>query len=151
MSQRVSLKSVGIRRVLDVLRTANEPLHGDAIADRAFISRRTFCNCYYKVLLDAKEIHVAQWLRNVSGPYIPLYAIGSGPSVPKPRKLSNAEISRRWKDKTGYDEMRKAQARLVRPVDTTLAALLGIPSKGKHFKNTTNGAAGAGKEQEATQ
>lgn len=137
MSQRVSLKSAGILRILDVLRTAAEPLHGDTIADRAFVSRRTFSNCYYKVLLDAKEIHVSQWVRNVRGPYMPLYSIGPGPSAPKPEPISDAEVSRRWKERSGYNEMRKARLRLARPVDATLAALLGIPSKGRHFKNTT--------------
>ena len=135
--QAVSLNSVGIRRCLDVLRTATEPLHGDTIADRAFISRRTFCNSYYKVLLDAKQIHVAQWLRNVSGPYIPLYSAGPGPSVQKPKALTDAKVSKRWKEKTGYEVMRKAQRRLARPADTALTALLGIASKGKHFKNNT--------------
>lgn len=147
MTHRVSLNSVGIRRCLDVLRVATEPLHGDTIADRAFIGRRTFCNGYYRVLLDAKEIHVAQWLRNVSGPYIPLYSVGPGPSVQKPKRLTDAQVSRRWKERTGYDAMRNAQRRLARPADSALTALLGIASKGKHFKNTTKGATGAGKEQ----
>lgn len=143
MTHRVSLNSVGIRRCLDVLRVATEPLHGDTIADRAFIGRRTFCNGYYRVLLDAKQIHVAQWLRNVSGPYIPLYSIGPGPSVQKPKALTDAQVARRWKERTGYEAMRKAQRRVARPTDTALAALMGIPSKGKHFKNTNTPAAPA--------
>ena len=134
---RVSIKSVGIRRCLEVLRAATEPLHGDTIADRAFISRRTFCNSYYRVLLDAKLIHVGEWLRNTRGPYIPLYSIGPGPDAPRPVPLTDAEVSRRWKARTGYGEACKAQRRMVRPADPVLAALLGIPSKGKHFKNTT--------------
>ena len=146
MTQRVSLKSVGIQRCLDALRTATEPLHGDTIADRAFIGRRTFCNSYYRVLLDAKEIHVAQWVRNIRGPYIPLYSIGPGPSVQKPKALTDAQVARKWKERTGYEAMRKAQRRAVRPADTALAALMGIPSKGKHFKEHHNKAGIAGRK-----
>jgi len=113
-TRKVSTQSQGVLRVLAVLRVAREPMHGDTIADRAYISRRTFSNSYYRVLLDAKLIHVAEWLRNVRGPYIPLYAYGKGPSVPKPQPKTNAEVSRNWKERTGYHEMRKAKTRLMR-------------------------------------
>jgi hypothetical protein len=130
----VSFDSLGMSRVRATLSKARAPIDAETIAERAHIGVRTFTGTYQQLLLPAGLIHIADWRRNVRGPAIPLFAAGTGVTPPKPGALSDAEVSRRWKERTGYNELRNLNRKLVRPVDPILAALMGLPSRGRHFK-----------------
>lgn len=145
--KRVSLDSPGMRRIRETLRYARAPLDGETIAKRAYVGVRTFTNSYQQQLLEAELIHIAGWRRNVRGPFIPLFAFGPGEPAPKPPKLTEAEVCKRWKERTGYDELRKLNRKLMRPTDALLAALMGLPSRGRHFKEHHNRAGHAPAER----
>ena len=83
------------------------------------------------MLLRAELIHVAAWRHNTRGPFVPLYMAGPGKEAPKPEKIDQLARARKWKERTGYNEFRKAQRRLARPRDTALAALLNIKTNNK--------------------
>lgn len=134
--KRVSLDSPGMLRIRKVISHAREPLDGEEIARRAHVGVRTFSASYQQILLDEGLMHIADYRRNTRGPFIPLFAHGPlvGEPAKKPAKLTEAEICKRWKEKTGYDERRKLDRKLIRPVDPVFAALMGLPSRGRHFK-----------------
>lgn len=138
--KRVSLDSPGMLRIRNVISHAREPLDGEEIAKRAHVGVRTFSASYQQILLDEGLMHIADYRRNTRGPFIPLFAFGPliGKPAEKPKKLTEAEICKRWKEKTGYDELRKLNRKLVRPPDGLFAALMGLPARGKHFKDHHN-------------
>lgn len=138
--KRVSLNSPSMTRIRAALARAREPIDGKTLSARAFVGERTFSASYQQLLISAGLMHVAEYRRNVIGPPIPLFAHGPlvGDPPVKPERFSDAEVCRRWKEKTGYDERRKLDRKLVRPVDPILAALMGLPSRGRHFKEHHN-------------
>lgn len=141
----VSTDSPGMRRVLQVIRKAAEPIDGRAIAEAAHISFKTFANTYRHLLIRADMIHVAGWRNNWRGPFVPLYLAGPAVAIAvPPPKVDHKIATRAWKERTGYYEAEKAKRRLSRPPDPALAALLGLSPR--YAKTTTKGAAGAGKE-----
>lgn len=136
--KRVSLDSPAMRRIKETLSHARKPLDGETIARRSYVGVRTFGNGYQQLLIEAGLIHVAEWRRSARGPFTPLFSFGPGEPAPKPPRLTDAEVSKRWKEKTGYDELRKLGRQLARPHDRMLAALMGVPSRGRHFKEHHN-------------
>lgn len=135
--KRVSLDSPAMTRIRAVLAQARGPLNAATIAQRAHVGERTFTASYQQVLQRAGMMHVAAWERSARGPYTPLFSRGAGEAPPKPQPISNAEGCRRWKEKTGYDDLRILNRALTRPRDPLLAALLGLPSRGRHAKAGT--------------
>ena len=127
----VSTDSPGMRRIVEAVSGSVEPLDGHQIAARAHVAFNTFQNQYRHMLLSAGLIHVAGWKHNTRGPFVPVYGVGpSAKTTPvKPQKIDHRARSRNWKDRTGYNEARKAHRRLARPPDMALAALLGLPSR----------------------
>lgn len=136
-----------MRRIRETLRYARAPLDGETIASRAYVGVRTFTNSYQQLLIEAGLIHIAAWRRSARGPFTPLFSFGPGEQAKKPPRLTDAEVSKRWKEKTGYDELRKLNRKLMRPADAMLAALMGLPARGKHFKEHHNKAGIAGRKE----
>lgn len=136
--KRVSLESPGMRRIRNVISHAREPIDAEEIAKRAHVGIRTFSASYQQILIAEDVMHVAAWRRNVRGPFIPLFAYGPGKPAKKPERLTEAQICKAWKERTGYDERRKLDRKLARPVDPIFAALMGLPSRGRHFKEHHN-------------
>lgn len=134
----VSTDSPGMRRVLQVIRKAAEPIDGRAIAEAAHISFKTFANTYRHLLIRADLIHVAGWRNNWRGPFVPLYLAGPAVAIAvPPPKVDHKIATRAWKERTGYYEAEKAKRRLARPPDPALAAMLGLtPRYGKTYTNT---------------
>ena len=150
-SKPVSLDSPGMRRIREVLRFARLPMSGEEIAKRAHVGVRTFGNSYQQQLLASGLIHISGWRRSARGPYTPLFSFGPGEPAPKPQRLTDAEICKRWKEKTGYDELRKLNRKLMRPTDALLAAQMGIPARGRHYKQHHNKAGISSRNQQAAE
>lgn len=128
MTRRTSTQSPGMQRIVAALQKGGQ-MTDEALCDLACVGINTF-RCDYRAALIAEElIHVCDYKRNVQGPYVPIYAAGKriGPAPRKPRPLTPTQRCKRWRDKTGYDEARKAGRRLARPelADPLLAALMG--------------------------
>lgn len=136
--KRVSLDSPSMTRIRAALAKAREPIDGKTLSARAFVGERTFSASYQQILIAEDVMHVAAWRRNVRGPFIPLFAYGPGKPAKKPERLTEAQICKAWKERTGYDERRKLDRKLARPVDPIFAALMGLPSRGRHFKEHHN-------------
>lgn len=138
--KRVSLDSPSMTRIRAALAKAREPIDGKTLSARAFVGERTFSASYQQILISEGLMHVAEYRRNVRGPAVPLFfrgpQVGAAPTKPEP--LPEAEVCRRWKERTGYDERRKLDRKLARPVDPIFAALMGLPSRGRHFKEHHN-------------
>lgn len=147
--KRVSLASPGMLRIRDVLAKARGPIDGKTIADRAFVGERTLSASYQQILIAEEFMHVADYRRNARGPAIPLFMRGPlvGDPPTKPEPLSESEVCRRWKERTGYDERRKLDRKLARPVDPLFAALMGLPSRGRHFKEHHNSGTAANTQE----
>lgn len=146
LSRIVSVDSPAMLRILKVLSEAIEPMDGWDIAKAAFVAPNTWSNSYRHLLIHSGLIHISAWKHNTRGPFVPLYSIGAGEEAPKPEKIDQLARARNWKHRTGYNEFRKAQRRLANP-GYALAALMGIPAKGKHFKEHHNKAGIAGRKE----
>lgn len=127
VSHQVTINSPGARRVLKVLRATTVPLTKQEIAPLAHVTEVAFQNNYRHVLLAAGLIHLAEW-RRVRGPARPAYLAGPGTGAEPtlPPATTNAERSKKWKERTCYNEARSAVRSLARPRDPVLAALLGL-------------------------
>jgi predicted ArsR family transcriptional regulator len=81
--------------------------HGDMsareIAEAAHISERTLVSSgVLSALREAGLIRVSDWQRNFPGPPTPIYSFTPGANKRKPKPYSNAEVSKRWKERVGY-------------------------------------------------
>ena len=79
--------------------------------------------------MAADLIYQSGWRHNRRGPFVPVYRYGPAPDkyyARKPEKLNQLERSRKWKEKSGYNEFRKAERRIAKPADPVLAALMGM-------------------------
>jgi hypothetical protein len=102
------------------------PMTKHEIARRAFVAAVTFKNACKPVLVANGMIHQSGWRRYQYG-FEPVYSAGIGETPPRPdAKRDQGERCREWKQRTGYNEARKASRRLRRPQDRALAALLGM-------------------------
>lgn len=128
----VSPNSPGCQRVLAVLRAADEPIDGHMIAELACVAFNTFQNTIRHALMSAEPplIHIAEWRHNTRGPFMPAYRIGPlvGRAPRKPQKIDQLERARNWKQRSGYNDLRKAQRRIARmqSAPSALAAQLGV-------------------------
>lgn len=126
----VSVESPGMRRVRAVLEAATGPMDAISISEAAHVSVNTFRNTYRRLLIRAGLIHIAGYLHGRQGRQRPTYL--AGPQIgdpPIPPILDHRAATRDWRERTGYNEARKAHRRLARPPDIALAALLGLPSR----------------------
>lgn len=147
--KRVSLDSPGMQRIRAVLAKLRGPVDGETISKRSCVGERTFSASYQQILIAEGLMHVADYRRNVRGPAVPLFFRGPliGAPAKKPEPLSDAEVSRRWKERAGYNELRNLNRKLVRPVDPIFAALIGLPSRGRHFKEYHNSGTAANTQE----
>lgn len=138
-----------MRRIRAVISHAREPIDAEEIARRAHVGVRTFSASYQQILIAEGMMHIAGYRRNARGPFIPLFAFGPliGEPAKKPERLTEAQICKAWKERTGYDERRKLDRKLARPVDPILAALMGLPSRGRHFKAHHNSGTAANTQE----
>lgn len=127
----VSLTSPTMMRIRKVLATITTPTSAEEIARLADMPAATLRKGYQSLLVKAGLMHEGGWRSSARGPFTALYLPGPGEPAPKPPRITDAESSRRWKAKTGYDEMRVARRKLLKPNDPVLAALKGLPARNK--------------------
>ena len=137
----VSVTSPGMKRVRMVIAESPVPIDGHTIAKRAHVSFLTWANTYRHLLIRAGLVHVAGWRHNTRGPFVPLFGSGPGTQAERPEKIDSRARARDWKDRTGYNEARKAERRLRKPPDFALAALMGLTAR--YHKDTTTPASPA--------
>lgn len=86
-------------------------------------------HAYLLALKGEKLIHVSGWRRNSPGSPSPIYMVGNKRNAPKPRPVTNAEKTRKWRDNNPerviQDIHKKRMARAVLQVDPITAALFG--------------------------
>lgn len=128
---KVSIDSPVMLKLRKALKRIKVPTSAAAIARLAGVKESTMRKHYQKVLVDAEQMHVGDWQHSARGPFTALYLPGPGAPAPKPPRITDAETSRRWKAKTGYDELRVAARKLRKPNDPVLAALMGLPARNK--------------------
>lgn len=121
-----NLDTPAMRRVLAVIE-ANPGLDGHAIAQRAHVSYWTFKNHCRPKLIEAKKIHISGWKTNTYSWPWPLFTIGPGKEAKRPENAKQRHSTRmkEWRERTAYNEARKAARRLAKP-DPVVAALMGI-------------------------
>lgn len=121
-----NLDTPAMRRVLAVIE-ANPGLDGYVIAERAHVSYFTFKNHCRPKLIAAKKIHISGWLFNPHGWPSAEFTLGEGKEAKRPitARERHSERMREWRERTAYNELRKALRRLAKP-DPMIAALMGI-------------------------
>jgi predicted ArsR family transcriptional regulator len=73
------------------------------IAEVAHVSERTLVSSgVLTALREAGLIRVSDWQRNFPGSPTPIYSFTPGPNKRKPKPYSDAEVSKRWKERVGY-------------------------------------------------
>ena len=119
--------SPACQRIKDRLRYG--PLTPEQIADRAAVSITTLTKGRYLRAMEAEQIiHVAKWKPPArSGMWTPMWALGPGPSVPRPPRQSNTEYARRWRHKVG--NARSAQRRDIARIEATPAPTYALPAE----------------------
>lgn len=122
----VASSSPGMLRAVKALEK-HGPMDGHEIADKACVSFSYFQNQCRHVLTAEGKIHLHEYRHNSRGPFVQVYAAGPAVGDPptKPEKIDQLARSRNWKERTGYNALRKAQRRLANPkrVEPVLAAL----------------------------
>lgn len=118
--------SQACQRIKDRLRYG--PLTPQQIADRAFVGIATLTKGgYLRAMEAAGLIHVEAWKPPVrSGMWTPMWALGPGPSVPRPPRQTNTEYARRWRHKVG--NARSAQRRDIARIESTPAPTYALPA-----------------------
>lgn len=139
MSQPISMSSPSMKRIRKVLAEITEPISLAELADKAYISRNTMKCAYRGFLVDAGEMHVSAWVRNLKtgGGHTPLFSIGPGEPAKQPKKMTPAQKCKEWRKREGYNERynaeRKSRRRIAMPVDPVLAALIGVRTNAQAF------------------
>lgn len=118
--------SQACQRIKDRLRYG--PLTPQQIADRAFVGIATLTKGGYLRAMEAAQlIHVEAWQPPArSGMWTPMWALGPGPSVPRPPRQTNTEYARRWRHKVG--NARAGQRRDIARIDAMPAPTYALPA-----------------------
>ena len=128
-----SINSPTNQRIIAALKKFG-PMCANDLAKEAHCSIRTLVRSgYLSQLLDKKEIHIARWVRGIdldpprSGPPVPIYAAGKKRSAPRPKRITDSERCKRFRDGpagkafAARDRIRRRGLAKAEPV---LAALL---------------------------
>lgn len=118
--------SQACQRIKDRLRYG--PLTPAQIADRAFVGIATLTKGgYLRAMESAKLIHIQEWQPPArSGMWTPMWALGPGPSAPRPPRQTNTEYARRWRHKVG--NARSAQRRDIARTEATPPPTYALPA-----------------------
>ena len=98
----------------------------EEIAESACVSPHTLnSGRYLRTLIESGKIHIKKYVRNTNGPAAPIYA--SGPETRKrppapPKAFTAAEKSKRWKERTGYNEHKRTLRRVAAMGPLAIAA-----------------------------
>jgi hypothetical protein len=128
------LESEGVRLTVSFIRIlvaldTHGSMNADEIAETAAVGKETLSGGRYMAkLVELGLVRVSKWERQLtSGPFRPVYSVRPGKHAEKPKPYTNAEKSRRWRQRSGYT---KAEREARRVAKNSLIALLSITSKG---------------------
>lgn len=85
-------------RLLVAALKAGHELSAREAAAVAIVSRQHARRLLASLMAD-RRVHIDRWERHAWGPYWPVYAIGDFPSAARPKAVTTAERSRRYRER----------------------------------------------------